>query len=253
MTKHHRPLLFYFYAAVAYVTFAVAPAFAQSTAFPYHRIEVTLSGAGCGHAPQEISVVISAGEGKEFTLTRIPGTSQWAVDPGVWLPDSLASARWTVNGAGGKRTQCSKGEGRLRTNILRFSFSRCYVAQDVTFETDPGRTPSRFVRDLGPCKEALEFNGSETAEGVGFDVEDLRLQFGRQARKKESRGLLVNPVVVNAKSNKLVLTRDKVAHLLSTQRAKGDGAPSNLASTAIDLDIENLKAIPLNSVKIGVR
>src|SRR5207237_9681478 len=114
-------------------------------------------------------------------------------------------------------------------------------------------TPSRVVRDVGACKDAPEFNGADSAEGVGFDVEGLRLQFGRQARKKESRGLLVNPVVVNAKSNKLVLTRDKVAHLLSTQRAKGDGAPSNLASTASDLDIENLKPLPLTSVKIGVR
>jgi hypothetical protein len=229
---------------------SAASTFGQPAEFPYQRIEVVLNGASCDRVPDKIFVVLDAGDRTEFPLWKI-GKNKWAADPGPWLPKALGSVRWDGEGTGGKRTECLKDIGGTeRTNILRFTFSRCYEARAVTFDTDPGRISSRYVRELGPCREPVNFNGSETAHAVGFNIEDLRLQFGPPSKL---RGLLVNAVAKSKKKKEFVVTRDWVAHALSKQRGEGEGAKSTNASNAIDLDLKNLDAIHFKSVTVGLR
>src|SRR6185436_3067700 len=198
--------------AVVFAVLSAAATYGQDSRFPYHRVEVTLAGSSCGQVPEEIVVVIPEGDGKELTLTKVSGKNLWAGDPGMWLPNTVGSVRWSAEGAGGKHTDCMKGSGLLRTSVLQFAFSRCYAAQQVTFEMDPTRVFSRYVRDLVPCKEALTFRGAETAYAVGFAVEDLRLQLVPPARKDDGAGLWINDIVRSAKTKQHFLTRDSAGH-----------------------------------------
>lgn len=233
--------------AVFAIVFATsAAAIAQTPGSPFHRVEVVLNGSSCSDVPDEIFIVINAGEGHEYALTKA-GKNIWAGDAGTWLPESFGIARWGAKNAAGGVTECLPGQGLRRTNILRFTFGRCYRGQEVTFTTVPGTLTSQYVREQEPCKETVRFRGSETARFVGFNAEDVRLQFGPPDRR---RGLLVNALV---EKKKLVVTRDWVVHALAAQRNRGDGAHSNLSSNAIDLDDKKFAAIDFKSLTIGVR
>lgn len=236
----YKPIVF----AIVLATSVAATA--QTPGSPFHRIEVIVNGSSCGDIPDEIFIVINAGEGHEYTLTKA-GKNTWAGDVGTWLPKSFGIARWEAKNAAGRVTECLSGQGLERTNILRFTFGRCYRGQEVTFTTVPGTLTSRYVREQEPCKETVRFRGSETARFVGFNAEDVRLQFGPPDAR---RGLLVNALV---EKKKLVVRRDWVVHALAAQRNRGDGAQSNLASNAIDLDDKKFAAIDFKSVTIGVR
>jgi hypothetical protein len=234
------------FAVVVLAVLTAASARGQSSKYPYHRIEVLLNGSTCTNVPEDIFVVVYSEKVSELTLAKA-GKNVWAADLDVWLPDSFGSVHWPDEKRGSKLTECLPGDGRERTNLLRFAFPRCYQAQQITFETAPDTLASRYVREQGVCKQNVDFTGSETADFVGLKIEQLRLQFGPPDRR---RGLLVNAVVRSKKRDKFVVTRDWVAHALSAQRDEGDGAGSNLAPNAIDLDLQNLNAIRFKSVTV---
>jgi hypothetical protein len=233
---------------VALTVLTAASTRGQSPKYPYHRIEVLLNSSTCTNVPEDIYVVVNAEKVSEFPLAKA-GKNLWAADLDVWLPDSFASVRWADEKRGSKRTECLPGDGRERTNLLRFAFPRCYQAQQITFETAPYTLASRYVRGQGVCKQNVDFTGSETADFVGLKIEELRLKFGPPDRR---RGLLVNAVIRIKKQNKFVVTLDWVAHALSAQRDTGDGAGSNLSPNAIDVDLQNLEAIRFKSVTVEV-
>jgi hypothetical protein len=245
MTSSAKDFAMYKPAVFAIVLATSAAATAQTPGSPFHRIEVILNGSSCSDVPDEIYIVINAGEGHEYTLTKA-GKNTWAGDVGTWLPESFGIARWGAKNAAGGVTECLPGHGFERTNVLRFTFGRCYRGQEVTFTTAPRALPSRYVREQEPCKETVRFRGSETARFVGFDAEDVRLQFGSTDR---GRGLLVNTLV---EKKRFVVTRPWVVQALAAQHNRGDGARSNLSPNALDLDDKNLAAIGFESVTIGV-
>jgi len=237
--------LFYF----ATYTLLCAAAFAQNE-FPFRRIEVVLNGPSCNPVPDQIFIVINSGDGDgvQFTLDKV-GKNRWAVDDTDWLPWTPGSVRWK-----GKHTDCLNPHGEEeRTNILRFSFSRCFPTRDIEFTTDPGDVESKYVRKQESCIEAMTFTDSETAQYVGLK-EQLRLKLAPQP-KDQTGGLWVNKLLHLEKANAhptLFLTLNKVSQLLAQQRLDGDGARVSLSSNALDLDVAELKKARFKSVTIKV-
>jgi hypothetical protein len=165
--------------------------------------------------------------------------------------------------AGRARSGCQKatpGETELFANL---EFSCCLVEdkfKKVMVKIEPPMPVSyvRYVQPFAedripvPCSEAATFaQGQGELGNALFDREEVYLHLGPFNLKRQTLGLLLNPIVVD--TGTLVLTRDGVVYRLIVQRAKGKSRSAPTASSnAITVDIKKLGELKFERAEIEV-